>query len=933
MIHPFNCEAQLRWGVIAILVTSLGACTPPPKSRPASPAQRTGIPGPTISHVNPMNQVPGPWFELSSTSKVGPTWDDGTFILLDGARALLRRDGSIEYEKRSTPEPLEDLFTVPTAKGPRLVGAGRRGIYRFDDPLGAGTLLAVGIPHIVATLPSAVVLRPWSLLGPDFFLDIETDTRLPVTFGNDSIRASAFSLPLLPSTKTVFETVDRGMTKLASIGVMRTDDAGKTWQYVGRDWPAQPNVANESLLLQWLRAAKQSPASLAVGPGFDLPDHQAFGLAREKLARIDTKNFTVLEILDYAAVKDAAPCPEADPGPGAWLGCDFKKEPEARQLGLLAMKNTRSPKTMVLTSPSGGAMLQLPCRPKKILLTNEVCVRTAKGQWETIKLPNTAAMMGPLADGRVAYLQNPEVSAEADSDCCQVSRVLERKPEEALRIVLRDPKGPEQILPPLDLPSSVDPHPLSGIEEAENGDLHFLVRADVLKADLMPLRDRTGDTYFITQPKNAPAVVELVPETKHASMHGRNLVAIGGKKIRTKTMGGAWTEVRAPESALSWVDAPGMTVHAREAGYSFGLAGHLGWANDELSMRPAFSEGLVVNESAIPVPAIPLHCSTTKDQGAIDKWGGIDDSALMASGLREFAPRTKLVKKTRDSWVLEVLDPWEEDADIHRIPITMRDVGESLDIDSVAASGARALAILSGGEDKWFMNTQQGSTPEIAPGPHRSILAASSVGNGSKIPSVLLVEQGPAFDRDILYVWFVGEAPRPMYEFARAEGTWLEVGEATPDGVPILLRKHEYIVWKLLPHLPASATPQRVDWTGFTKIDQAAQPSHLPTCTQPAPAGSVTFVLDDSLDAVIDGVNEEVPGLFVAGYKVRVTGSTACVSDILAPLVPSKVPKEAEGDPTKMPGLNFVRVHFMTGRAEGGAHKHGQTLRRLRCTR
>ncbi|MEO5725970.1 MAG: hypothetical protein ABI134_14835, partial [Byssovorax sp.] len=85
------------------------------------------------------------WVESGGATLVGPSVGDGTLVLLGGRRALVGRDGSLRNETVPSPEPLLEILSIPAAESgapSRLVGRGRSGLYRFDDPLGAPVTLA-----------------------------------------------------------------------------------------------------------------------------------------------------------------------------------------------------------------------------------------------------------------------------------------------------------------------------------------------------------------------------------------------------------------------------------------------------------------------------------------------------------------------------------------------------------------------------------------------------------------------------------------------------------------------------------------------------------------------------------------------------------------------------------------------------------------------
>ena len=118
------------------------------------------------------------WIESGGATLVGPSVSDGTLVLLGGRRALVGRDGSLRNETVPSPEPLLELLSIPAAEsgGPsRLVGRGKFGLYRFDDPLGAPVPLARAGNALarIGALPGVVAV--WTSRSDlPYFLDVAT---------------------------------------------------------------------------------------------------------------------------------------------------------------------------------------------------------------------------------------------------------------------------------------------------------------------------------------------------------------------------------------------------------------------------------------------------------------------------------------------------------------------------------------------------------------------------------------------------------------------------------------------------------------------------------------------------------------------------------------------------------------------------------------
>src|SRR5262245_22483429 len=135
-----RCPSQGRRSgkAAAVLGLGLAACSgpvaPTPKALPTTVA-----PHPTAAP----SLAAARWVSGGGATAIGPALKDGVLVLVGGRRALVARDGTVKSETVPAPEPILEAVEVPTAKGDRrIVGRGAHGIYRFDEPLGAPTLLA-----------------------------------------------------------------------------------------------------------------------------------------------------------------------------------------------------------------------------------------------------------------------------------------------------------------------------------------------------------------------------------------------------------------------------------------------------------------------------------------------------------------------------------------------------------------------------------------------------------------------------------------------------------------------------------------------------------------------------------------------------------------------------------------------------------------------
>lgn len=156
--------------------------------------------------------------------RIGPRIGDRTAALFEGRRVLLGDAGEATRETSPAPEPLDDLALVPTDARTYLVGISRHYLYRFDDPLGAPTVLAAfdGADGI-GSVPNAAVV--W-IDGRPRFLDVLEGKEIdpPASLGAKKLLDVAFRSP---------------QHGVAGFGwqqggerdhVAMTHDGGKTWE-------------------------------------------------------------------------------------------------------------------------------------------------------------------------------------------------------------------------------------------------------------------------------------------------------------------------------------------------------------------------------------------------------------------------------------------------------------------------------------------------------------------------------------------------------------------------------------------------------------------------------------------------------------------------------------------------------------------------------
>lgn len=229
---------------------------------------------------------PARWYRRGHSNE-GVLLPTGRLVLMLGDRALVDADGHVRTATAPNPEPLVELRLVPTAHGNVVVGRGSRGLYRFDDPLGAGALIAAGFIEGMGTGPGLVGIRE-----REGFRWIDLDGHA-ATFG-----------PAPEAQWGEFIDMRRGVLWMPSIGLAATTDGGVSWHLlrpsIEAPWWTSPGLHStndgrlvvgdeavdldtdhfarftplkEAPLIQWLRRTKTAPleavamGGVSAGPG------------------------------------------------------------------------------------------------------------------------------------------------------------------------------------------------------------------------------------------------------------------------------------------------------------------------------------------------------------------------------------------------------------------------------------------------------------------------------------------------------------------------------------------------------------------------------------------------------------------------------------------------------------------------------------------
>lgn len=661
----------------ALLISALPSCGAPPASTPqvsikAPPASPSSEPSPL---------TPARWVDSSGSTAIGPTLPGGTLVLLGGRRALIAKDGSTRVETSPCPEGLFEIIQVPTERGEtRLIGRGARGIYRFDDPLGAPVALARSesrIDHIGAG-PGLIAVWDFQSYQPRF-IDVETGQLKPFP-----------GLPALPLRAVAFKNMKEGAGAFEAAGLAITADGGATWRLVadtsrrealrvtglrlhegsirayvyspttdaeidfakGALGPMKtaPEAPNEALLLRWIRVTERDPLEAAAASGVEWPAGGALIASHGLLARVDTKTGILLELAEFARGEGLTPCAMSRSGGAAWVGCTLSDEGDASfsdafglfraplagpRLTFEAPAMQRSGEAEVRVSPSGGAMLLAPCSMDD---EGDVCVRQPDGSFTSLRLRTDLyrSGAGPLADGRVAFVRGlddgdepPEDTEPTLNNQPSEEGAEEGAPRRRLYVAAVDRSGKEQRLAPMSWPGTPgqELRVQSPIEEDEDHTLRLV------------LADEEG-IYAVVQPHGHDAATpQRIPQTTHARIHAGRGIAVGEGRVLSSADGGStWIEAALPprvrealdELGDGFFDEPG-TLAVSEVGARVDTRLRIGWGH-------ADADAVAEPKSTEPrasLPQRPTPAATGREQALVCSTAGAGQSTPPLSGAYE----------------------------------------------------------------------------------------------------------------------------------------------------------------------------------------------------------------------------------------------------------------------------------------------------------
>ncbi|XXX73757.1 hypothetical protein WMF30_39545 [Sorangium sp. So ce134] len=551
------------------------------------------------------------WVDASGATAVGPRVAGGIMALLGGRRFLVGSDGAARPETAPCPEPLLELAVAPSAAGPRLVGRGVHGVYRFDDPLGAPAILARSDAELLRIGGGPSVVAVWDAASDlPSFLDIETGQPRALP-----------GLPALPLRAIAFRDVLQGAGLFEAAGLAVTADGGASWRPVAPGPPggdeadpaallpisglrlrgdellavaqgaaappgrrearilvgearlapagaapepagAAPEPGADAPLLRWIRATGRHPLEAAISSGAAWTS-AAITASHGLLARVDLASGALHEVAPFGRGDWLNACGVGRAGRSAWVACALGEEGADRRhdpFGVLQVAAAggplrreppvllRSGEAELRVSPSGGAMLLAPCDAEE---EGSACVRQPSGSWVTVR-PGTDIHWrgaGPLADGRIAI-----VRGLWDSD------VAPRDEEPAPRgaPAPRGGHGSDGAaagahVAVIDARGREEPLiPLGWLRDG-GGDIHVVspIEEGLDGALSFVAADEAGELTAVVLPPGGEASRARLAGAAHALIHGGRGLAVGeGKVLASADAGRSWAPVEAPPRAL-----------------------------------------------------------------------------------------------------------------------------------------------------------------------------------------------------------------------------------------------------------------------------------------------------------------------------------------------------------------------------------------------
>lgn len=956
---------------------------------------------------------PARWVDSSGGTLIGPKLAEGTLVLLGGRRAILTKDGALRVETTPAPAGLHEIIQVPNAKGElKLVGRSSRGIYRFDDPLGAAVEIARSetlIDHI-GSGPGLVAVWDFQSYVPRF-IDLDTGKQRPLA-----------GLPALPARAMAFRSAKEGAATFEAAGLAVTTDGGASWRVIdergARDalrvtgirldqetlkafvYSNGPSAAvdvagakldamkdeaiprDEAPLLKWIRLTERDPLEAAAASGVEASGGAAIIASHGLVARVDTKTGAIGDLREFAKGFGLAPCALSRAGRSAWVACTLSEDESnsdfSDPFGVFRVDTAsasltadhpvlrRSGEAEVRTSPSGGLMLLSACTPDD---EGDVCVKQPDGSWNTlsVKADLWRSGVGPLADGRVAFVRGLEEGDEPadDADGAQIEKgepADAPPPKDRPYIVAVDRSGKERRLTTIATERGERTlRAQTGIEEDEDHTLRFV------------LADDEGVYAVVQHPESEGAAPQRIAQAATARIHAGRGLAIGeGRVLASMDGGSSWAEAPAParvrealmELNFGALEEPGQLMIS-EIGAKVDTQLRLGWGQADAVTEARAADPLTTLTRDKAAPATPertVSCTTSGAAQVTPVLNGTYEAASLlfkgkppltkapivappkgAQGAPAAQAKPKNVRTSQSvmgraglldavaileelgaekasdppkTWAIRWMDPSEMGAKVRTwsgAPPKGAAYGTTL--RSAAAYGGRALFSLRSGSKFYVLRVKASGAVDFAV-IDGALTPTAEVQFGAEKSDVIAW----VHDNSIV-VWLPGEEPRVVANIGGRAGRVL--GQPSRESVPVMLAFADVAFLSALPippmpkapagakgaPPPAPPAPPPISLEGWTPVMNIARKdaARIPVCAA-KPKGARFVFLARQLNLKVDGADHSVVD---ALYEASVTKEDACVSMVSATVNPARRPSApakpdtsaTKGKPPAKPGL------------------------------
>ncbi len=460
-------------------------------------------------------------------------------------------------------------------------------------------------------------------------------------------------------------------------------------------------------------------------------------------------------------------------------------------------------------------MIMGSCAPER---EGEVCVRQSTGKWLLLRseLELDARGVGPLADGRIAYLRgmtDDDVSPDPEPDPRAHSAKgapgdSDDAPLRHLHIATLDAAGHERALAAITLPRGLEVARVeSPIEEDVDHALHLVIEA--------------GSQLFAVgwQPGKGPAQVQALGRPGAARIHaGRGLSLSDDHLLVSPDGGDTWSEALVPARVRAsfgeaWRASATPSPSARWARGSSTISASAGARRRPRPRRgspPSPRRRSSIGSALRRRP--PIACSRARRRAPPRARGRPRDDADQGALRERAAPQRHAARDER------VVERARGHARHHRAPRRRgprqaRLFAGELDAALVRSDRDRRQAAQPHAIDRprgVVPRDHLGRQPALRRGLGGARLFALHAGG-----SYLLIRSGASGDRQLaevgqellpmsdvvfsadrsdtiawmhesdLIVWIAGEAPRRVAQVAAHAGRWL--GQPTRDAVPVIL--------------------------------------------------------------------------------------------------------------------------------------------------